>query len=248
MTEYKFNPGLDPKAANEFSELLKAMRASGVAVLMSTHDLFRGKESGTRVGIMKHGRLVATTRTSDIGHTDLQSIYLEHMWGREMDTMFNNLRYSLRSFAKNPDFTIIVILTLALGIGANTAIFSFVNGILLQPLPFKEPERLVRIESVRGSEAGRISMIELREMREHLSIFEDVAAFIPGAQYNYSGGGTPEELAAMLSMRNLFRVLGIELIQGEMNNLSFVLCHWSLVRTLFRSDLDARDKGQRTSD
>lgn len=71
--------GLDPKAANEFSELLKKMSESGVAVLMATHDLFRAKESGTRVGIMKHGKLVITLNTSEIGHTDLERIYLKHM-------------------------------------------------------------------------------------------------------------------------------------------------------------------------
>jgi ABC-2 type transport system ATP-binding protein len=71
--------GLDPKAANEFSELLKKMSGSGAAVLMATHDLFRAKETGTRVGIMKHGRLVAELRTEEIGHADLERIYLEHM-------------------------------------------------------------------------------------------------------------------------------------------------------------------------
>ena len=71
--------GLDPKAANEFSALLTQLSTAGVAVLMATHDLFRAKESGTRVGIMKHGKLVATLNTSDIGHADLERIYLEHM-------------------------------------------------------------------------------------------------------------------------------------------------------------------------
>jgi ABC-2 type transport system ATP-binding protein len=71
--------GLDPKAANEFSEQLKRMSGAGAAILMATHDLFRAKESGTRVGIMKHGRMAATLRTEEIGHADLERIYLEHM-------------------------------------------------------------------------------------------------------------------------------------------------------------------------
>jgi ABC-2 type transport system ATP-binding protein len=71
--------GLDPKASNEFSALLTKLSGHGVAVLMATHDLFRAKESGTRVGIMNHGRLVATLETKDIGHADLERIYLEHM-------------------------------------------------------------------------------------------------------------------------------------------------------------------------
>jgi ABC-2 type transport system ATP-binding protein len=71
--------GLDPKAANEFSQLLRKLSGAGVAVLMATHDLFRAKETGTRVGIMKHGRLVDVRRTADLGHSDLERIYLEHM-------------------------------------------------------------------------------------------------------------------------------------------------------------------------
>ena len=71
--------GLDPKASNEFSDLLRRMSANGVAVLMATHDLFRAKESGTRVGIMKHGTLVAQHTTDEFGHADLERVYLEHM-------------------------------------------------------------------------------------------------------------------------------------------------------------------------
>jgi len=71
--------GLDPKASNEFSELIGRLRERGAAVLMATHDLFRAKESGTRVGIMKHGKLVAEMQTADIGHADLEQLYLAHM-------------------------------------------------------------------------------------------------------------------------------------------------------------------------
>jgi ABC-2 type transport system ATP-binding protein len=71
--------GLDPKASNEFSDLLKTLSDGGVAVLMATHDLFRAKESGTRVGIMKHGRLMAVHGTREFSHADLERVYLEHM-------------------------------------------------------------------------------------------------------------------------------------------------------------------------
>lgn len=71
--------GLDPKASNEFSDLLVQLSQDGVAILMATHDLFRAKESGTRAGIMKHGVLVADLLTRDIGHADLEALYLQHM-------------------------------------------------------------------------------------------------------------------------------------------------------------------------
>ena len=71
--------GLDPKASNEFSALLTKLSRGGAAILMATHDLFRAKETGSRVGIMKHGHLVATYQTALLGHADLERIYLEHM-------------------------------------------------------------------------------------------------------------------------------------------------------------------------
>ena len=71
--------GLDPAASHEFSQLLRQLANDGVAVLMATHDLFRSREVGTRIGIMKRGELVAQLDASDVSHTDLERIYLEHM-------------------------------------------------------------------------------------------------------------------------------------------------------------------------
>lgn len=71
--------GLDPKASNEFSKLVSSLREEGVGVLMATHDLFRSREVGTRIGIMKQGELVVQFDAGDVTHTDLERIYLEHM-------------------------------------------------------------------------------------------------------------------------------------------------------------------------
>lgn len=71
--------GLDPKAANEFSQLLSEARNKGTAILMATHDLFHAKQTGTRVGIMKQGKLVATLNSDEISHADLEQLYLQHM-------------------------------------------------------------------------------------------------------------------------------------------------------------------------
>jgi ABC-2 type transport system ATP-binding protein len=73
--------GLDPSAANEFSELLAKARNDGVAILTTTHDLFHAKQTGTRIGIMKRGHLVEEMRSSDISHADLEALYLKHMRG-----------------------------------------------------------------------------------------------------------------------------------------------------------------------
>lgn len=71
--------GLDPKASNEFSTLLTTLADGGAGVLMATHDLFRAKESGTHVAILKHGRVVASHPMRDLSHSDLEQLYLEHM-------------------------------------------------------------------------------------------------------------------------------------------------------------------------
>ena len=132
-----------------------------------------------------------------------------------METVISDVRLALRSLRKHPGFTAVIILTLSLGIGANTAIFSFVNGLLLRPLPYYDAERLVRLTSQRGSEDGRISMIELKEMRDQLKSFESLGPYMPGAQYNYSGDGPPEELSAVLVSRDFFTVLGVPQLHGQ---------------------------------
>ena len=71
--------GLDPKASNEFSELLVQLKNDGAAILMATHDLFRAKETGSRIGIMKDGALVRELSTDEVSHADVERIYLEHM-------------------------------------------------------------------------------------------------------------------------------------------------------------------------
>jgi putative ABC transport system permease protein len=131
-----------------------------------------------------------------------------------MEALWQDLRYAARMLIKKPGFTFVVALTLALGIGANTAIFSFVNALLLRPLPYHDADRLVRIASLRGMEEGRLSMLELKDLREQTSIFESVAPYLPGAQYNYSGDGPPEELAAVLVSRDLFNTLGAPFLHG----------------------------------
>ncbi len=73
--------GLDPKASNEFSELLIQLKGDGASILMATHDLFRAKETGTRIGIMREGHLIRELSTDEVSHADVERIYLEHMHG-----------------------------------------------------------------------------------------------------------------------------------------------------------------------
>jgi putative ABC transport system permease protein len=108
-----------------------------------------------------------------------------------------------------------VVITLALAIGANTAIFSFVNALLIRPFPFADPDQLVEIHSVRGGQQGKLSMREVLDIREHIGILSDVAAHSGGAGgYNFGGAGKAEEWRAVLTTGNLFEVLGVPLEMG----------------------------------
>jgi ABC-2 type transport system ATP-binding protein len=71
--------GLDPKASNEFANILQTMKSNGTAIIMATHDIFRAKEVGTRIGIMRDGRILEEIDPSAVSHTDIEEIYVKHM-------------------------------------------------------------------------------------------------------------------------------------------------------------------------
>jgi putative ABC transport system permease protein len=128
--------------------------------------------------------------------------------------LFLDVRQSLRGLAARPWLTVVIVLTLALGIGANAAVFSVIDALLLRPLRYKDPDRLVRIGSVLGGDDGTMSYPELRDVTELSDVFEDVAAYTDQGQYNASGNGPPEELAATITTHNIFRVLGTAPVIG----------------------------------
>jgi len=100
-----------------------------------------------------------------------------------METLFRDIRYGARSLMKRPGFTTVALIALALGIGANTAIFSLVNAVLLRPLPFAEPDRLVWAwGNVRtGSNRASVSPPDFLDYRQQNTAFEEFAAFMPVA-------------------------------------------------------------------
>ncbi|MCI0391510.1 MAG: hypothetical protein MOB07_22435, partial [Acidobacteria bacterium] len=110
------------------------------------------------------------------------------------DEMIQDLRYGVRMLRKSPVFTSIAVLTLALGIGANTAIFTVVNSILLKQLPYKEPERVVmvwRTNAARTSSEIPSSVPAFIDWQQRNQSFEQMAAFTTG-RFNLAGGGEPE--------------------------------------------------------
>jgi predicted permease len=134
-----------------------------------------------------------------------------------MDTFAQDLRYGLRRLIKSPGFSAVIVLTLALGIGANTAIFSVVNAILLRPLPYAQPHRLVTIEhfypSLNDLEAP-VSAAGFRDYRDKTKSFESVAVQT-GWSANLTGVGDPERLQGSRVSGDYFRVYGVPAALGR---------------------------------
>ena len=125
-----------------------------------------------------------------------------------MPALLHDIRYALRLLAKSPSFTLIAILTLALGIGANTAIFSVVNGVLLRSLPFRDPSRLVIIAERSPFPVISTSYQNYCDWRDQSSSFESMEA-VRGAAINLTGAGDPERLNVQMATAGLFSMLGI---------------------------------------
>jgi putative ABC transport system permease protein len=133
------------------------------------------------------------------------------MW----DAFMQDLRYAGRALRRNPGFTIVAVLTLALGIGANTAIFSVINGVLLRPLPYPEPGRLVRLfTSFSSSPRYAVSQPEFMDYKGLSQVFENAAAF-SGASLTLTGDGEPERLRGIAATKDLLPVLGISPLYGR---------------------------------
>jgi putative ABC transport system permease protein len=132
-----------------------------------------------------------------------------------MQTLGQDLRYGARMLFKNPGFTLIAVVTLALGIGANTAIFSVVSGVLLNPLPYPESERLVGVwEDPGGTPRNPVNPRNYADWRAQNQVFEQTAAFYAGS-VNRTDGGEPERLIAGFVSASFFPTLRVEARQGR---------------------------------
>jgi predicted permease len=134
-----------------------------------------------------------------------------------MTTLIQDLRYGLRMLAKSPGFTAVALLALALGIGANTAIFSVVNAVLLRPLPFPNPEQLVTLferNLKMGYDQNAPAAANYLDWRAQNSVFTQMAAY-GGGQYNLTGAERPERVAGAAVTANLFPLLGVNPLLGR---------------------------------
>src|SRR5712672_2971620 len=128
-----------------------------------------------------------------------------------METLLQDIRYGLRLLLKTPSFSIVATIALALGIGANTAIFSVVNAVLLRPLPFPEPDKLVRLweaSASKGATRNVVNAWNFLDWRDRTRSFEQMAA-IDGGSVNLTGEGEPIAVPGMQVSTGFFSILGV---------------------------------------
>ena len=133
-----------------------------------------------------------------------------------MNSLWKDTRYAMRTLLKRPGFAVIALLTLALGIGANTAIFSIVNGVLLRPLPFSEPDRLVWVwgRILNAGQRASVSPPDYLDYRALNKSFEHFAASM-NVPYNLTSGGEPERLLGARVTGNYFQAFGVNAALGR---------------------------------
>src|SRR5689334_18464248 len=134
-----------------------------------------------------------------------------------METLFQDVRFALRTLWTNRGFTFVAVAALALGVGANSAIFSVVNSVVLRPLPYKDPERLVALWvglNRNGFDELEVSAPEFTDFHTRASSFEHVAAYSAGG-FNMTGAGEPERVQGLSATADLFPALGVEPLKGR---------------------------------
>ena len=186
----KHNP--KPKASNELAAFLSALR------LLYPMQRQSGRSSPP-VAAMEPGACRIRKLPGEL----------------EMFTLWQDLRYGLRAIWKSPTFAIIAILTLALGIGANTATFSIVNAVLLRPLPYPEPSRLLKIyTSMPQFRDASVSYPNFLDWQQRNHSFTQLAAYRDDS-FNLTGQANPERVRCQMASSTLFPILGINPIVGR---------------------------------
>lgn len=134
-----------------------------------------------------------------------------------MELLLQDLRYAWRQMGKSPGFAAVAILTLALGIGSNVAVFGFVDALYLKPLPVAQPERLMRIyaKGPSGHYGAGFSYPEFEQLRDHNSSFSSLAIEMQAPQLHLVSGGDSEEMRGEFVSSNYFNLLGVQPALGR---------------------------------
>jgi putative ABC transport system permease protein len=179
------------------------------------HQAMRAEENRAEGMSAEEARYAARRQFGN--QTLLREVSLE-MWGvRSIETLIQDLRYGARTLLKNPVFTLVAVVTLALGIGMNTAIFSVVYSVLLRPLPYSAPEKLMAVYSMRpqmNSFRNVVSAPDFVDWRAQNKVFDAMSAYT-GSSYTLTGSDQPERFNGLSVSANFFQTLGVKPLLGR---------------------------------
>src|SRR5215469_13049040 len=186
-----------------------AKRSDALREEMQLHLAEKAAELEADGMTVEHARAEARRRFGNVGLKQEES---REIWmSRFVSELGQDVRYGLRMLVKKPTLTIVAVLTLALGVGANTAIFSIVDAVLLRSLPYRDPDRLVRIffnEPGVGLRDARFSKPELDDLQTRSGVFEDVSPIYEGSE-DLTGTGQPERVEGINGSFSYFSMLGV---------------------------------------
>src|SRR6516165_5709110 len=186
-----------------------ATRSEALREEMELHLAEKAAELEADGMTVEHARAEARRRFGNVGlkHEESREIWMS----RFVSELGQDVRYGLRMLVKKPTLTIVAVLTLALGVGANTAIFSIVDAVLLRSLPYRDPDRLVRIffnEPGVGLRDVRFSKPELDDLQTRVDVFEDVSPIFEGSE-DVIGAGQPERVDGVNGSFSYFSMLRV---------------------------------------
>jgi hypothetical protein len=194
-------------------------------------------EEKTRRGMSREAALRAARAEAGSAESVRQKVWAAG-WESAADSLWQDLRYAVRMLAKSPGFTAIAVLTLALGIGANAAIFSLVNAVLLTPLPYANPAQLVDVSAAKAGVVGAgVSYPAFVELRDHSRAFTSVAG-LAGHALTLTGRGEPADVSTLAVTPEFFSLLGRALSpqDGERGAAPVVVLSEQLWRSRFGAD------------
>jgi putative ABC transport system permease protein len=196
-----------------FSVFHRKRREREFAEELASHLAFH-IEDNLRAGISpEEARRRALIKLGGVALT--KELYREQRGLPMIETLFQDLQFGLRMLRKNPGFSLIAILTLALGIGANTLIFSVVNALLWRPLPYRNAERIVAVsELVNDGSLTPVSPANWQDLRAQQTVFERMAA-VEFDAFNLAGAQQPEHVSGAWATAELFRVLNVDTALGR---------------------------------
>ncbi len=166
---------------------------------------------------MSRGQALREVRQDLGGFEQVKESVREVRIGASLDVLMQDLLYAVRSLSRNSGFSAVVLLTLALGIGANTAIFTIVNGVLLKPLPYPEPDRLVMLWERQLSQGTTVTVAPANffDWREQSHSFSEMAAMDPYPDFILNGAGEPRRLSGAAVSFGFFSMFGVRMALGR---------------------------------